>query len=111
MTLETKRLDVVKEFNALDFENNRELNDLVMLASEICQVPIAMITLMGEKIQWIKSVVGVDIAENTRENSFCKHLINKTEPMLVTDTWKDERFKNHPLVKSESNVRFYAGAP
>ncbi|GAB2974800.1 hypothetical protein GCM10027049_06450 [Mucilaginibacter puniceus] len=111
MISETKRLDVVRKFNELDFKNNRELNDLVTLASEICQVPIAMITLMGEEIQWIKSVLGVDISENTRENSFCKHLINTNEAMVIPDTLADERFKNHPLVESEYGVRFYAGAP
>ena len=111
MISETKRLDVVKKFNELNFKDNKELNDLVILASEICQVPIAMITLMGEEIQWIKSVLGVDISENTRENSFCKHLINTNEAMVIPDTLEDDRFKNHPLVKSEHAVRFYAGAP
>ena len=31
--------------------------------------------------------------------------------MVVLDTAKDWRFKNHPFVTGSPNIRFYAGAP
>jgi hypothetical protein len=43
---ESKRLETVRAFDQLNFTKNKELNDLVTLASEICNVPIALITLM-----------------------------------------------------------------
>lgn len=59
--LEIQRLEAVARYQ--DFHKNREkdLQEIVQLASKICTSPIAMITLMGEQIQWIKVKVGADV--------------------------------------------------
>jgi hypothetical protein len=89
---ESKRLETVRAFDQLNFTKNKELNDLVTLASEICNVPIALITLMDENMQWIKCKMGVDIDANSRENSFCKHLVDSSDVLVVPDTLDDERW-------------------
>ncbi|WP_428329589.1 GAF domain-containing protein [Mucilaginibacter sp.] len=108
---ETKRLEIVNHYETLNLNSNKELNDLVTLAIEISDAPIAFISLMGADTQWIKWRSGIDIEENSRENSFCKYLINTTKVMVVPDTLNDERFVNNPAVTGEMAVRFYAGAP
>jgi hypothetical protein len=109
--LDQERLENVRQFGQLDFNKNIELNDIVTLASEICKVPIAMITLMDDNVQLIKCKIGVDIDSNSRENSFCKYLMNQDEVMVVPDALLDPRFINNPAVKGEYAIRFYAGAP
>jgi len=108
---EEKRLEIVSQFEQLDLGNNKELNDLVTLAVQICNVPIAMISLMGEKTQWVKCRSGIKLEENNREDSFCKHLIKSKKIMVVPDAMLDKRFLNSPAVTGQHAVRFYAGAP
>jgi len=91
---EQKRLETVKQFDKLNFNTNKELNDLVTLTAEVCKVPIAMIALMDKDTQWIKCKVGVDIDSYSRENSFCKYLVDKEEAIVVPDALLDERFVN-----------------
>jgi len=108
---EQKRLETVKQFDKLNFNTNRELNDLVTLTAEVCKVPIAMIALMDKDTQWIKCKVGVDIDSYSRENSFCKYLVDKEEAIVVPDALLDERFVNNPAVTGAYAIRFYAGVP
>jgi PAS domain S-box-containing protein len=108
---EKKRIEAVELFGQINFNKNKELNDLVTLAADICGVPIALLTLMGETTQWIKCKIGVDIDETSRENSFCKYLINKKKVMVVPDALLDKRFATNPAVTGDYAIRFYAGAP
>jgi PAS domain S-box-containing protein len=106
-----KRLDAVGLFEQLNLNNNKELNDLITLATEICKLPLAMITLMDENIQWINCKVEVDVNSNNRGNSFCKYLIDQDDLLIVTDASRDQRFVTSPAMIGEYAVRFYAGAP
>ncbi len=108
---EKERLQIVRQFSELDFSNNQELKDIVKLATKICRVPIAMITLMDEERQLIKIKVGTSIESNSREDSFCKYLVGAKEVLVVSDATTDDRFINNPLVKDVPHIRFYAGAP
>jgi hypothetical protein len=52
-----KRIQTVKEFLELPFDEERELNNLTFLASQICDSPTASITLVDDVNQY--PVVGV----------------------------------------------------
>ena len=87
-------------------------DNFTRLASLICKTPIALITLLDEERQWFKSRVGLERSEIPREDAFCNHAILKpNDIMIVRDASQDERFCDNPLVTSEPNLRFYAGAP
>jgi PAS domain S-box-containing protein len=107
---ESKRLEAVSRFMVLDGDITKDLNDIVNLAAQICETPIAMITLIDEDMQWFKASMGVDIYCNTREASFCRFTIEQDELLVIPDMSIDDRFKDHPFVKESPQVRFYAGA-
>ncbi|RYZ92879.1 MAG: GAF domain-containing protein, partial [Sphingobacteriaceae bacterium] len=107
---EFKRLTTVKLFETLNFSENHKLNDVLKLAAEICNVPMATISLMGEDTQFIKCKIGLDVDEVQRETSFCKHLIDSDEILVINDTLKDDRFYDNPAVTGYPDIRFYAGA-
>ncbi|OKS87621.1 hypothetical protein RG47T_3082 [Mucilaginibacter polytrichastri] len=94
----------------LDDNITKDLNDIVNLTAQICETPIAMITLIDEDMQWFKASKGVDIYCNTREASFCRFTIEQNELLIIPNTSIDERFKDHPFVKEGPQIRFYAGA-
>lgn len=117
--MENNTFDTVKEaarLNAthryLDFNINREkeLNELVRLASQICGTPISLITLMDQDVQWIKANLGVDVSEMPRKTSFCTHAIQNDDIMIVEDASIDSRFSDIPVVANNPHIRFYASA-
>ena len=108
---EKKRLKVLWQYSVLDTVPEAIFDDLTELAARICEAPIALITLVDENRQWFKSKVGLSLTETSRDISFCAHAITQPELFIVPDATRDERFSHNPLVTSDPQVRFYAGAP
>jgi anti-sigma regulatory factor (Ser/Thr protein kinase) len=108
---ETARLAALRRYRILDTEPDQAFDDLTLMASQICETPIALITLLDEERQWFKSRVGTSATETARSIAFCGHTIQQHDLFVVPDTLADERFRENPLVVSQPGVRFYAGAP
>ena len=109
---EVNRLSTLRELNILDTESGKEFDELTELAAQICLAPIALISLIDQQRQWIKSRVGLNVTETSRDIAFCAHAILQPNSLLeVQDTQLDERFSGNPLVLESPNIRFYAGAP
>lgn len=109
---EDQRLQALRRYDILDTPPERAFDDITMLASLVCGVPIAMVNLVERERQWSKSVVGPVPHELPRKLSFCAHAILQPERLMeVSDALQDERFADSPLVAVEGGVRFYAGVP
>lgn len=108
---ETERLEALRHYRILDTAGEQVFDDLVVLTSQFFQAPIALISLVDVDRQWFKSKVGLTEAETPRAVAFCSHTILQTEPLIVPDACRDERFASNPLVTGAPNIRFYAGAP
>lgn len=109
---EYERLKALISYNILDSLDDQEYDDIVLVASEICQTPISIISLIDKNRQWFKSKIGLIVKETSRDISFCGHAINYPEEVfIVQDARIDERFKDNPLVTGDPNIVFYAGVP
>jgi PAS domain S-box-containing protein len=108
---ENSRLNALRSYHILDTLPEQALDDLTALAATICEVPMAMISLVDEHRQWFKSRIGVEAAETPRGASFCTHALGKRDLLIVPDATQDARFAESPLVTCAAGVRFYAGAP
>ena len=108
---EAERLAALHELNILDTLPEQAYDDITLLASQVCETPIALMSLVDETRQWFKSKVGTDLESTSREISFCSHaILRPDELLLVPDTTLDERFADNPLT-TEGGIRFYAGVP
>lgn len=109
---EVNRLEALRQYSVLDTPPEVAFDDLTLLASQICQTPMAVVSLVDENRQWFKSKIGIEAAETSRDIAFCAHtILNINEVLEVRDAQADQRFAESPLVTSGPHIRFYAGAP
>ena len=109
---EARRLAALDRLHILDTLPERDFDDLVLLASQVCGSPIALMSLVASDRQWFKARVGLTVQETHRDLAFCAHAIRSPgETFVVEDASRDPRFANNPLVTGDPGIRFYAGAP
>jgi PAS domain S-box-containing protein len=109
---ESARLYALQQYEILDTAPEAAFDDLTQLAAHICQVPIALISLIDDCRQWFKSTVGLTARETSRDLAFCAHAILQPQDVLVIpNTLEDGRFATNALVTDDPHIRFYAGAP
>jgi two-component system, cell cycle sensor histidine kinase and response regulator CckA len=110
---ETDRLEALHQYQILDTEPEQVFDDLVFLAAQICDAPIALINFIDADRQWFKAQLGLNFRQIPRAIGFCP-LCLETEPpqvILIPDTLADGRFATSQVVTSKPYIRFYLGVP
>ncbi len=109
---EIQRLSNLKDYMIMDTIPESDFDEITMLASQICDTPISLVSLVDDKRQWFKSRHGLDINETPRDLAFCGHAINQPkQAFIVPDSRIDSRFHDNPLVTGSPHMVFYAGIP
>jgi signal transduction histidine kinase len=108
---EKERLADLYQYDILDTNAETEFEELVLMASRICNAPVSLISLIDAERQWFKARLGMEATETPRDTAFCSHGILNGEIFIVPDATRDERFAGNPMVTGEQGIRFYAGVP
>ncbi len=108
---EESRLEALYEYSILDTLPEQDFDDLTTVALQLTGLPISAVSLVDHSRQWFKSIIGLDVSETPRKQSFCAFTMQQDEVFVVKDATQDPRFSENMLVTEEPSIRFYAGAP
>lgn len=110
------RLDALRTSRLLDSPRDGDFDQLTRLAATLLRVPNALVTLVADDRQYVKSTSADEPgsphgtgSSQPLEMSFCKYTVASGEPFVVEDA------REHPLVRDNvavaNGVRAYAGIP
>lgn len=109
---EAHRLAALQGYGIFGTDPEQAFDDLALLATEVCETPMAMVSFVGSESQCAKAVVGPLIARMPRSMSFCEHAIAAPGAFMeVSDATQDPRFSDNAQVGGDDGIRFYAAAP
>ncbi len=104
------RLRTLDRYEILDTPAEAGFDDIVHLASEICETSVALVSLVADDRQWFKARVGFAPCETPIAQSVCAHALSRPGLLVIPDLTLDPRTKANTLVTGEPRIRFYAGA-
>ena len=105
------RLAALDAYDILDTAPEKGFDDVVLLARNICDVPVALISFVAGDRQWFKARIGFPECGTNLNASVCAHALSEPDLLVVPDLAKDLRTRANPLVAAGPRIRFYAGAP
>mmetsp|Transcript_1655 Transcript_1655/g.2520 ORF Transcript_1655/g.2520 Transcript_1655/m.2520 type:complete len:555 (-) Transcript_1655:1478-3142(-) len=109
---EKRRLEALDTFQILGTLEDAAFDRITQMCSRLFGCEISLVSLIDKNRQWFKSHTGLACRETPRDQAFCNHVVCDPDSVfVVNDASKDPRFCSNPLVTSDPNIRFYAGAP
>ena len=103
--------EALHQHQILDIEPEAAFDDMNRLAAQICETPVALVSLVDECRQWFKTQVGMEAVEPKRDVAFCNQTILTDSALIVPDVLTDERFATNSLVLNYPQIRFFAAVP
>ena len=108
---EDDRLAALAATKLLDSAPEARFDDIVTLVRTICQVPVALVSLVDADRQWFKAKAGLDITETPLTTSVCALAIRQSALFVIPDLAADPRTADFEAVTGPLQARFYAGFP
>ena len=110
-TTEARRAAIVASHDHVAARASGMLDDLIRFAANLCDAPMAVVTLIEDELQHFAGRQGIDLIGTLRSESFCTHALQGDTLVQIPDATIDSRFEKLPIVTGPPFVRFYAGAP
>ncbi|HEX9109570.1 MAG TPA: PAS domain S-box protein, partial [Longimicrobiales bacterium] len=109
------RLAVLQATALLDSPPDRAFDRFTRLVAKLLGAPVALVSLVDCDRQFFKSAVGLpeplaSARQTPLQYSFCKYVVAKRQPLIVSDARLHPLLKDSPAV-SEMGVIAYAGMP
>ncbi|OLY94685.1 GAF domain-containing protein [Cnuella takakiae] len=107
-----QRVTALRRYNILDSAPEQSFTNIVQLASEFFNVPIALISLVDTTRVHFKANVGLgNMLYEDRGKSLCSLAVLNDKATVFENALEEPNLVYHPLVTGSFGLRFYAGAP
>jgi two-component sensor histidine kinase len=110
LSIDNIRLQALQNYEILDTPREKYFDEIVTIASSVCEAPIAVVNLISNDRQWFKAEIGIGQRELPLDVSICRYAILEEDMLIINDLALDERFTCNPLITQNDGLRFYAGA-
>ncbi|MEU6829897.1 GAF domain-containing protein [Nocardia beijingensis] len=106
------RLAAVRRYEILDAPTDGQFDTIAATAAAVCGTPISTVSIVDADRVWFAAAKGLDgVAQVGTEPGLCASAFCAEGPYVVNDAVTDPRTLDHPLVRGELGLRFYAAAP
>ena len=106
------RLAAVRRYEILDAPTDGQFDTIAAAAAAVCGTPIATVSIVDADRVWFAATRGLDgVAQVGTEPGLCASAFCADGPYVVNNAVADPRTLDHPLVRGELGLRFYAAAP
>jgi GAF domain-containing protein len=93
-----------------DCEPDERLDDITRDIAQLFKVSTVMINLLTDDKIYFKSCIGETQGDSIDgEGAFCSLAVTQDEPLIISDTLADPRFKNYWMVSGPLAIRSYIG--
>lgn len=112
---EALRLQALRSSNLLDTPPEISFDRITRFAAKILRAPVTLVSLVDSDRQFFKSQCGLkepvaSARETPLSHSFCKHVVDSGEPLVVSDARLHPVLHCNPAIK-DLQVVAYAGVP
>lgn len=109
---EQARLDAVRRYQLVDEPVEDTYERIAFAAAALFDTPIATVSLVEQHRIWLAAAYGLpEVREIGAEPGLCTSAIAQDCVYVVNNAATDPRTHEHPLVRGELGLRFYAAAP
>jgi GAF domain-containing protein len=107
-----ERLAAVRRYHILDAPADGSFDSVARVAALVFGTPIATVTIVDVDRVWFAACHGLSgVTQIGTEPGLCASAVLQDEAYVVNDGAVDPRTLDHPLVRGELGLRFYAAAP
>ena len=109
---ERDRLAAVRRYRLVDQPVEDAYDRIAYVAGAIFDTPIATVSLVEQDRVWLAACQGLTgVREVGKEPGLCASVIDQDGVYVINNAAVDPRTLDHPLVRGELGLRFYAAAP
>jgi PAS domain S-box-containing protein len=108
---ELERQQALHKLLKLNFNREKELQEIVNLVAKLCGTSFAFITLLDEQSRYISFQHVIDFETTTTIDAFCQYIIKQSQLIIVPDALQKDQFTDRFSLSLNTNLRFYAGIP
>ncbi|GIH73911.1 GAF domain-containing protein [Planobispora longispora] len=107
-----ERLAAVRRYEILDAPTDGTFDEIAQIAADVFETPIATVTIVDADRVWFAACQGLEgVTQIGTEPGLCASAVLSDDLYVVRDAAVDPRTLDHPLVRGELGLRFYAAAP
>jgi len=109
---EPARLAAVRRYEILDAPVDGTFDRVAEVAAATFGTPIGLVTIVDAERVWFAACRGLEgVTEVGVEPGLCTSAVLREGPYVVENAALDPRTLEHPLVRGDLGLRFYAAAP
>ncbi|WP_342648585.1 GAF domain-containing protein [Mucilaginibacter sp. CSA2-8R] len=108
---EQERLRAVNRFLQLELSKEKELQEIVTLAANVCGKPSALISLIDQDKQLIKFKHAFDFDIPVKQDGLCHHLVDNGKAVVISDVLDSQCLADETFMGRQTGIRFFAASP